>query len=144
MRGGGQDGRNPRPEIRDPKEIRIPKTESRTSIRRLESEPDYRVRTLTFGFRPSDFGLPSALGFRISDFPSRYPPKPGICQPHLQGEQAEGGEQGPLVQWPVGGEAPELDLALLKVVNLIIDALQFAAVGGTVELAAREGGHLGE
>src|SRR5436190_23826180 len=48
-------GKNPKPEIRNPKEIRSPKSEKATNA----LKPIFRV---------SDFGLPSDFGFRISDF----------------------------------------------------------------------------
>ena len=47
-------------------------------------------------------------------------------------------------QGPVGGEAPELDLGFLKVIDVVVDALEFAAAGGTVEFGVREGGHLAQ
>src|ERR1035437_232148 len=57
--------RNPNTESRNPKEIRIPKSEIRRSGRR------WMARTVC-QIRPSDFGLLSAFGFRVSDLSSRH------------------------------------------------------------------------
>jgi hypothetical protein len=54
-------GANPKPEGRNPKEIRNPKTES---VAALETN----CLTRSWAFRISGFGLLSAFGFRISDF----------------------------------------------------------------------------
>jgi hypothetical protein len=63
--------RNPKPEIRNPKEGRNPKAESRRS----KSEPGGSLLTHSagscFGARVSVFGFPLALGFRASGF--RHP-----------------------------------------------------------------------
>src|SRR5271165_5369526 len=55
-------GRSPKLETRSPKEIRMPKSETRKGGD-WHSSAHCRVR-------PSDFGLPSAFGSRTSDFAS--------------------------------------------------------------------------
>jgi len=52
---------NPKPETRNPKEGRIPKSEHGSELRAVSGRP--------FGFRNSAFGFPSEFGLRISVFP---------------------------------------------------------------------------
>src|ERR1017187_6610862 len=95
--------RNPKSEIRDPKEARNPKSEWASRISRSMAEsgatvgrperPDSfcfwgyewnRIGVASFWPRISGFGLPSDLGFRISDFPpqeGRCARKAGPCAP---------------------------------------------------------------
>ena len=54
-------GGNPKPEGRNPKEIRRPKSEGRNG-------GEWQKPAAPDPVRVSDFGLPSGLGFRISDF----------------------------------------------------------------------------
>jgi len=53
---------NPKSEIRNPKEIRRPKSESYTTP----------LSVIVFGLRISDFELLSDFGLRISDFHPRF------------------------------------------------------------------------
>jgi hypothetical protein len=54
--------RNPRSEIRGPKEDRNPKAEDGSAVLNFAARRP-------FGFRFSVFGFPSAFGFRFSDLP---------------------------------------------------------------------------
>jgi hypothetical protein len=51
--------KNPKTEIRNPKENRIPNSESKRARGNDRAKSDFEVR-ISFGFRPSDFGFPVA------------------------------------------------------------------------------------
>jgi len=108
---GGLDG-NPKSEIRNPKEGRKPKTEGveedpPTRNPKPEGIPKTKTRTRQvrslehrpFGFRTSDFGLPSAFGFRASDLAAVPPSGRPRTQGKAQRPETPAPHQTSLQKW---------------------------------------------
>src|SRR5258706_13863752 len=60
---------------------------------------------------------------------SWHPAIASVRKQQLNGKQTKSTKQGPLEKRAVGGKAPQSDLSFLQPVNVVIDGLQFTAVG---------------
>ena len=118
--------------VKSRSDVRSP-TESKSEVRKLPPPAQFWITGLVFfGFRLRFRFLHGTLRYRV------------LASTSSSASKRERRQQRPLEQRRVGREAAQLDLGFLQLVNLVVDALQLAAVGGAVEFAAGQRGHLAE
>src|ERR1051326_1801976 len=74
---------------------------------------------------------------RFIQFTSWHSAKSRIRQNQFQRQQTECGQQRPLEQGTVGGKAAELYLRFFEPVDIVVNVLQFLAIGRQIELGMR-------
>jgi len=121
------EGLNPKSESRKPKEIRSPKSEIRKQPEAPSLPPGTfaeknlfpRRRSRCFGLRISDFGFPSAFGFRISDFRPR--PSWLLCAFLLSAAAAVSAAPLEVTNLPpVAPNLPDVTLSLLRIFGALL------------------------
>src|SRR5882724_5393049 len=134
QQAGPVDGVAPRPNTAaNPAATAAPAPPAKASaVQRNEDER--RSRRKSEIRRPNRNTAWSRMIFIILFYCSGHSSKSCIRQEQLDREQAGRSQQRPLKQGPIRSEPAELHLRFFQPIDVIVNALQLAAVGGAVKL----------